>query len=315
MEETREEFLNLYMPRIENSNEREVTHTTRSAEGARVWSELFVPDTPDERIKVENRTTLPEEDPLTSSNVVVGSRASVQSSTVVQNNAGAQNNTGTQNSTDTQNSTSTQNNAGAQQTPPLQKKVVMAGPKEKLSKFNGDEAADPIRHCKTCKTIWMVNGVTDQDDWVLQFRATLRGVAIDWFADADPQKLTTWLNVKKEFIIDFQLLRDDNELVAEIYSTKQGKNETTRVYAIRLKESPSANGLKKQWFVKGLQSALKKKMKIVPPASYTNAYNRVMDLDSEQKTSKKKHKSSDSDDSSSESSSTDEELSKQFRAL
>ena len=64
----------------------------------------------------------------------------------------------------------------------------------------------------------------------------MRGVAIDWFADADPQKLTTCAEVKKEFIAEFRLLRDDNEIVAEIYSTKQGKNETICVYARRLKE-------------------------------------------------------------------------------
>ena len=64
--------------------------------------------------------------------------------------------------------------------------------------------------------------------------------------------------------------------------------------------SQLGNGLKKRWFVEGLRPTLKKKMKIVPPVSYIDAYNRAMDLESEQKTSKKKHKSSDSDNSSSE---------------
>ena len=152
----------------------------------------------------------------------------------------------------------------------------------------------------------MANGVTDADDWVRQFLATLLGVAIDWFSDTDPQKLNTWENVKKEFIAEFRLLRDDNEIVAEIYSTKQGKNETVRTYARRLKEligkmeSQPADGLKKRWFVEGLRPSLKKKIKIVPPASYSDAYTRAMDLESEQKTSKKKkHKSSDLEDSSS----------------
>ena len=127
----------------------------------------------------------------------------------------------------------------------------MAGPKEKLPKFHGDGTADPVRHCKTCVTIWTANGVTDEDEWVRQFPATLRGVAIDWYSDMDPQKLTTWGDVKKEFIAEFRLLRDDNEIVAEIYSTKQGKNETVRAYARRLKElvgkmeSRPADGLKK----------------------------------------------------------------------
>ena len=48
VEEKREEFLNLYTPRVENPNGREITRTTRSVERAQAWSELFVPDIPDE---------------------------------------------------------------------------------------------------------------------------------------------------------------------------------------------------------------------------------------------------------------------------
>lgn len=102
----------------------------------------------------------------------------------------------------------------------------MARPKEKLSKFDGDGTADPIRHYKTCKTIWTANGIIDTNEWVRQFPATVRGVAIDWFVDTDPQKLTNWVEVKKEFTNEFQLLHDDNEIVAKIYNTKQRKNET-----------------------------------------------------------------------------------------
>ena len=50
VEETREEFLNLYTPRVEHPNGREATHTVQSAEGARAWSELFVRDTLDKWI-------------------------------------------------------------------------------------------------------------------------------------------------------------------------------------------------------------------------------------------------------------------------
>lgn len=77
-------------------------------------------------------------------------------------------------------------------------------------------------------------------------------MAIDWFSDVDAQKLTTWIGVKKEFIVEFQLLRNNNEIVAEIYSTQQGKNETNCVYARRLKElvgkmeSQPTDGLKKR---------------------------------------------------------------------
>jgi Sec-independent protein translocase protein TatA len=82
-------------------------------------------------------------------------------------------------------------------------------------------------------------------------------------------------------------------------------------------ESAPTDRLKKRWFVEGLLPALRKKMKIVPPSSYTEAYNRAMDLESEQKTSKKKKKnrSSDSDDSSSDDSSSDEDGNKKVRAL
>ena len=45
VEEAREEFLNLCSLREENPDGRESTRTTRSAEGARAWSELFVQDT------------------------------------------------------------------------------------------------------------------------------------------------------------------------------------------------------------------------------------------------------------------------------
>lgn len=45
VEEAREEFLNLSLPREENPDGRESTCMARSAEGARAWSELFVQDT------------------------------------------------------------------------------------------------------------------------------------------------------------------------------------------------------------------------------------------------------------------------------
>lgn len=95
-----------------------------------------------------------EEDLFSPGNVVVQSRAVIRSSAVLQNKAGAQNNVGAKNS------------EGTQQVPQNQKKVTMAGPKEKLPKFNDDGTADPIRHYKTCETIWTANGVTDQNDWV-----------------------------------------------------------------------------------------------------------------------------------------------------
>lgn len=78
-------------------------------------------------------------------------------------------------------------------------------------------------------------------------------------------------------------------------------------------ESPPADGLKKRWFIDGIKPALRRKMKIVAPASYNNAYNRAMDLESESKTAKKKKsKSSDDDDDDSHRESSNEESSKKI---
>ena len=205
MEEAREEFLNLYWPREENLDGRALTRMARSAEGARAWSELFVRDT------LPEGTTL--EDPSSQTFTIVANKTLVPNSASVgvqiigvgvHSTGVGVNNT----------SIARPNNARAQNP------VVMAGPKEKLSKFDGNGMADPIRHCKTCEMIWRVNGITDTNEWVKQFPATLRGVTIDWFANTDPQKLNSWDNIKKEVIIEFQLFRDDNEIVAEIYNTK-----------------------------------------------------------------------------------------------
>ena len=83
VEETREEFLNLYTPRKECLNGREATRTTQSAEGARAWSDLFVLKTLGEQAK--NRITSLEEN-LSPGNAVVGSKVAVQNSAEVQNN-------------------------------------------------------------------------------------------------------------------------------------------------------------------------------------------------------------------------------------
>lgn len=58
-------------------------------------------------------------------------------------------------------------------------------------------------------------------------------------------------------------------------------------------------------------------MKIVPPSSYTEAYNKALNLESEQKTKKKKNSSSDSDDdeSSGEDTNNDENSSKKVHTL
>lgn len=165
----------------------------------------------------------------------------------------------------------------------------------------GDGSEDPVRHCKTCVTIWEANGQDDRDYWLKAFLATLRGIAIDWYTDLDAQYKTSRNNLKKAFQEEFKLLCDDNEIVAEIYNTKQGKSGSVRAYNRRLREllnkmeNQSANGLKKKWFVEGQVLSLRWKMKVVPPPSYDEAYNRAMDIESENKTSQGKRRVSDGD--------------------
>jgi len=97
----------------------------------------------------------------------------------------------------------------------------------------------------------------------------LRGVAIDWYIELDQASRNTWEKLKKAFEEEFKLLRDDNEIVPEIYNTRQGKHENVRAYNRRLKEllvkleKEPADGLKKRWFIEGLILSLRKKMKIV----------------------------------------------------
>ena len=81
-----------------------------------------------------------EEDPVPPSNAAIENNTGV----VVPNSAGV----------------AALNNARTQH------QVIMAGPKEKLPKFDGDGTANLIRHCKTCETIWMANGIADTDEWV-----------------------------------------------------------------------------------------------------------------------------------------------------
>ena len=55
-------------------------------------------------------------------------------------------------------------------------------------------------------------------------------------------------------------------------------------------ENQTADELKKRWFVEGLNTYLRRIMKIVLPTSYSDAYDRAMNLESEGKTLKKKKK-------------------------
>lgn len=139
------------------------------------------------------------------------------------------------------------------------------------------------------------------------FPATLRGIAIDWYTNLDAQHKTSSSNLKKAFEEEFKLLRDDNEIVAEIYNTKQGKIESVRAYNRRLREllnkmeNQPTDGLKKRWFVEGLVPSLRRTMKVVPPPSYDEAYNRAMDIESENKTSWGKRWTSDGDNTDEDS--------------
>lgn len=169
------------------------------------------------------------------------------------------------------------------------KKMAHNPDKQELPRFFGDGADDPSRHCRTCVTIWEANGITDEDVWLKAFLATLRGIAIDWYTDLPSSARTTWKDMKKAFEEGFRLLRDDDEVMAEIYNTKQGKHENVRAFYRRLKElmgkmdKEPADGLKKRWFIEGLNSFLRKQVKVVPPLTLNEAYNRAMNIKSETK--------------------------------
>lgn len=100
--------------------------------------------------------------------------------------------------------------------------------------------------------------------------------------------------MKKAFSKEFNLFREDNEVVAEIYNTKQGKHENVGACNCRLKELLSkmenqlAYGLKKRWFIEGLIPSLRWKMKLVPLSSYAHAYNRAIDIENKNKTSSRR---------------------------
>ena len=71
VEEAREEFLNLHMPREENPDGRGLTRTARSAERAQAWSELFVRDI------LPERTTLVDENPSSPNSTTVENKLAV----------------------------------------------------------------------------------------------------------------------------------------------------------------------------------------------------------------------------------------------
>ena len=52
----------------------------------------------------------------------------------------------------------------------------------------------------------------------------------------EADKRNTWDNLLAAFEEEFRLLWDNDEIVTEIYCTRQGKNEYVRAYSRRLKE-------------------------------------------------------------------------------
>ena len=82
-------------------------------------------------------------------------------------------------------------------------------------------------------------------------------------------------------------------------------------------ETKPADELKKKWFIDRLNTSLRRKMRIVPPTSYDDAYDRAMNLESESKTLKRKKSksSSESDESFDEDSSSNDESNKKVQAL
>ena len=106
--------------------------------------------------------------------------------------------------------------------------------KQKLPKFMADGKEDHVQASKMCEMIWIANGVIEQDDWIKKFLATLWGVVINQFSNIAKMKMATWEDLK-EYQIKFWLLKDDNEIMAEIYNTKQEKDKTIQGYGQWLK--------------------------------------------------------------------------------
>lgn len=102
--------------------------------------------------------------------------------------------------------------------------------------------------------------------------------------------------MKKAFKVEFKLLRDDDEVVVEIYNTRQGKNKSVQVYHRRLKEligkleNKPADELQKRWFIEELNPSIQRKMKVVLPSTYKKAYDRAMAIESEDKTTRSKRR-------------------------
>ena len=97
----------------------------------------------------------------------------------------------------------------------------MAIDKQKLPRFTRDGSEDPTCHCKTCITIWQANREYNADVWLKAFPATLRGIIIDWYTTLEARKKNTWNNLCIAFGGEFRLLRDDDEIVTEIYNTRK----------------------------------------------------------------------------------------------
>ena len=95
-------------------------------------------------------------------------------------------------------------------------------------------------------------------------------------------------------------------MVVEMYNTCQGKSESVQVYHQRLKElignleNNLVDKLKKRCLLEGLNPSIQKKMKVVPPSTYKKAYDKAMDIESEDKMSRSKKKTSNENSKESE---------------
>ena len=68
-------------------------------------------------------------------------------------------------------------------------------------------------------------------------------------------KKNIWNNIRTTFEEEFRLLKDDDEIIMEIYNIRQGMSESVKAYSRRMKEligkldNKPADGLKKRWFI------------------------------------------------------------------
>lgn len=72
-----------------------------------------------------------------------------------------------------------------------------------------------------CIIIWQANGENNANEWLKAFPATLWSIVIDGYTDLEVGKKATWKYLHIAFEEEFKCLRNDDEIVTEIYNTRK----------------------------------------------------------------------------------------------